>query len=84
MTYSLKKKKQLISVNLLRLYQKCAAICDLVVEELVGKSIYLTCVRDSSGKPTVRHERGLAANSPTPTDKGRGHAQKIIITIDME
>jgi len=23
------------------------------------------CVRDSSGKPTVRNERGLAANSPT-------------------
>jgi len=23
------------------------------------------CVRDSSGKPTARHERGLVADSPT-------------------
>ena len=47
-------------------------------------------VRDSSGKPTARNERGLAANSPTPdrllekslscliempVQQGRGHAQ---------
>ena len=25
----------------------------------------MPCVRDSSGKPTARHERGLAAHSPT-------------------
>ncbi len=41
-------------------------------------------VRDSSGKPAARYERGLAAYSPTPArsncsslikmQKGRGHA----------
>jgi hypothetical protein len=42
-------------------------------------------VRDRSGKPTARHERGLAADSPAPMDKtsfpnvvfaNRGHAQQ--------
>ena len=28
-------------------------------------AVDLMCVRDSSGKPAVRHERGLATDSPT-------------------
>ncbi len=44
--------------------------------KIIGKVNKLadSCVRDCSGKPTARHERGLGMESPTPF---RGNTQMI-------
>jgi hypothetical protein len=42
---------------------------------LLKPDVAMGCARDSNGKPTGRHDRGLAVNSPTR----QGCAQKKII-----
>jgi hypothetical protein len=38
---------------------------DEFLEDLSNILLPISCVRDRSEKPTARHERGLAAHSPT-------------------